>query len=347
MPTRNCETRPVTWKIHRNRQLAEAVELMAKYYDGDLRKGFFIWPMWIGFITHRDNLGFFDGAPGVLRDSFWPHHREINVEEVRAARDILHDRGLIIVYKVEGLEYVLVPKVSHWSRLIGNISTKTDFPLPDEEDIKAWERRMNDVYTPLKRCSNGDDTPYARRSNSVSPESKSKRESKKENNKDYEDRVKAFFDHPDPQWMAELKADYPSVDLSAEFKHMRNWLLADLGDQRKNLRRFAVNWLNNPKSKPASAAPAGFQVTEEFLHRELGKIATKDMIKNVLRKVPQKIWWKVEKYLKTRYPADPGRGYQEAEREVVEETRSTQSAIAGMTQELAGAKDARVQKAGR
>lgn len=162
MSIRNCQTRPISWKTHRNKALADAVIKMGQHY-GDFKKGFIVWPVWMGFLTHRDNIGYFDGAAGILRDSFFPHHSEITPEEVRIARDILHEVGLIITYKVNGIEYILVPKVSNWSRIVGNISDKTDFPLPPQDVITAWEQRFNEVYTPLVRCIYG-----------VSPESKSK-----------------------------------------------------------------------------------------------------------------------------------------------------------------------------
>jgi uncharacterized phage protein (TIGR02220 family) len=185
MPTRNCETRPISWKTHRNRALADAVIKMGEHY-GDFRKGFVVWPVWMGLLTHRDNVGYFDGAAGILRDSFFPHFTgeggspEVTPDEVKIAREILAEVGLIITYKVNGIDYILVPKVSNWSRLVGNISDKTDCPLPPPEIIKSWEERFNEVYTPLIRCTNAVRTPYEHRTNGVPTESK--RESKIEIN---------------------------------------------------------------------------------------------------------------------------------------------------------------------
>jgi hypothetical protein len=168
MPARNCKTRPVSWKTHRNKALADAVVKMGKYYK-DFKKGFIVWPVWIGFLTHRDNVGYFDGAAGIVRDNFFPHftgdsgYPEVTSDEVKVIRDILAEVGLIIKYQINGIEYVLVPKVSNWSRIIGNISDKTDFPIPPKDVITAWEQRFNEVYTPL-----------IRRIDDVPPESKSK-----------------------------------------------------------------------------------------------------------------------------------------------------------------------------
>ncbi len=298
MATRNCETRPVTWKIHRNRALAEAVQELGAYYK-DPKKGFIVWPMWIGFITHRDNLGFFEGSPATLRDSFYPHHEEVTIEEARRARDILADKGLIIVYKVDGLEYVHVPKVSRWSRLTGNIAVKTDFPAPPPAVIRAWEDRFQEIYTPPSRTVARDGVSYA-------------------------DKVKAFFKDLDPAWVSELKTAYSKIDIPIELAHMRVWLISNPDDPKKNFKKFAVNWLN--RSTPAvgkSKVPGGAKI-DTFIQDKLGRIATKDMIKEVLRALPATQWWCVNRFLQKRYPKDDGRSFAAAEREVHKEREEKQ-----------------------
>jgi len=294
MATRNCETRPVTWKIHRNRALAEAVKQLGALYE-DPKKGFIIWPMWIGFITHRDNLGYFEGSPATLRDSFYPHHPEITIEETRQARDILADKGLIILYEVDGLEYVLIPKVSHWNRLVGNISVKTDFPVPPAEAIRGWEDQFHEVYTPPSRTVERGGVSYA-------------------------DKVNAFFKALDPAWVAELKAAYPKIDVAGELAHMRVWLLSNPDNSKKNFKKFAVNWLNRCVPPQAGKAKSLSSATcEAFIEEKLGRIATKDMIKDVLRALPPTQGWCVGRFLRNRYPGSDGRGFAAAEREVLKE----------------------------
>jgi hypothetical protein len=117
------------------------------------KEGYETWALWVGFLTHRDNLGFFDGGNGTLKDAFFPHDDTINFEKLTKMKKALHDEGLIILYQVEGIEYVLCPKVNNFNKLTGNLSDHTDYPAPPKDVITAWERRMNDVYTPLIRCS--------------------------------------------------------------------------------------------------------------------------------------------------------------------------------------------------
>lgn len=337
MPIRNCITRPVSWKTHRNKALSEAVEEIGKTY-GDIREGFIVWPMWIGLLTHRDNCGFFNGSPGSLREDFYPHHPEITIEEVRKIRDVLKDKGLIIVYQVEGLEYILVPKVSTYSRIVGNISDKSDFPAPPEGVIEEWEARFNEVYTPLIRRSYSENTPDEHRSNDVSPESKSKRESKSKNkskreSKNYTATVEKFFSSLDPQWLKTLQVAYPKANLTAEFGKMKAWLVSNPDKEKKNIKRFAVNWLsrNKPEGSPIPAGEGKVIITDSMLEQRLGRIATKDMIKKLMREIPQNLWWKVDQFLKRRYPGSNGSSFAEAERDLVAEVREGKDRIASIT----------------
>jgi len=164
MPARNCETRPISWRIHRNKELAEVVKT----------EGYQIWTMWIGFLTHRDNLGFFDGGNGTLKDAFYPHDSNITLEKIDSMKKALHSVGLIILYEIEGIEYVLCPKISNFNKLTGNLSDQTTYPAPPKDVITAWEQRFNEVFTPLIRCMDGVRTLLIRRPNAVRTEDKGK-----------------------------------------------------------------------------------------------------------------------------------------------------------------------------
>lgn len=222
MPARNCETRPISWRIHRNKELSEVVK----------SEGYQIWTMWIGFLTHRDNLGFFDGGNGTLKDAFYPHDSNITLEKIDSMKRALHNVGLIILYEIEGIEYVLCPKISNFNKLTGNLSDQTTYPAPPKDVITAWEQRFNEVFTPL-----------IRRIDNVPTEGKGKDKGK--------------------------------------IKH----------------------------------------IDEKLINSRLGRIATKDMIKALLRESPQEEWWKVSKFLTKRYPDGGDRSCAEAERELIKELR--------------------------
>jgi hypothetical protein len=332
MPARNCKTRPVSWKTHRNKALADAVIKMGEYYK-DFKKGFIVWPVWIGFLTHRDNVGYFDGAAGIMRDNFFPHftgdsgYPEVTPEEVKIIRDIFTDVGLIIKYQVNGIDYVLVPKVSNWSRIVGNISDKTDFPLPPKDVIMAWEQRFNEVYTPLIRCSNDVYTPHKRRIYDVSTESKSKIEIENK----YIIRINTFFDFPPKTWLNEIKKTYPKINLETELSKMRAWLISNPASPKNNFKRFAVNWLNHPRAKMTESDKEAAAISGRLFEERLGKIATKDMIKKLMREIPQEAWWQIDRFLRKRYPGSDNRAFMEAERELIAEARKAKETISSIT----------------
>jgi hypothetical protein len=57
---------------------------------------------------------------------------------------------------------------------------------------------------------------------------------------------------------------------------------------------------------------------DKKIFSKLNKIATKDMIKGVMREIPENLWWKVDSFLNKRYP-EGGNGFIESERELIKE----------------------------
>jgi len=70
-----------------------------------------------------------------------------------------------------------------------------------------------------------------------------------------------------------------------------------------------------------------FNLTNEAIEKTLGKIATKEMIKNFLRDLPQSLWPRVSSFLGRRFPEDGDRAYTQAEREVLSEIRQIQDKL--------------------
>jgi hypothetical protein len=161
---RNCDTRPISWRIVQNKALARAV----------IKEGYEIDRMWEGLLTWRDNLGYFDGSPAVLQEYFYAlfkeTSREISVEKAASMRKALEDEGLIIVYQSGGREYILIPKIGNHGGIIGGMSTKSNYPPCPVEIIKAWEERFNDIYMPPQRRINDVYTPYKQRINDIRTE---------------------------------------------------------------------------------------------------------------------------------------------------------------------------------
>lgn len=76
------------------------------------------------------------------------------------------------------------------------------------------------------------------------------------------------------------------------------------------------------------------KVDNSYLNSQLGKIATKAMIKAVLRGIPQDLWWKVEQYLRKRYPGSGDRGFMTAEGELISEIRGNKEGVKELLQTI-------------
>lgn len=68
---------------------------------------------------------------------------------------------------------------------------------------------------------------------------------------------------------------------------------------------------------------------DRIIESKLSAIATKEMIKKIMVDVPENLWWKVDAYLKKRYPGG-GNGFAEAEREINNERRENMGNLKGL-----------------
>lgn len=160
------------------------------------------------------------------------------------------------------------------------------------------------------------------------------------NNKAYLNKIEEFFKNPDQVWLNEIKAAFPKINMVEEMTRMRVWLISNPEKQKKNLKRFVANWLNHPQTQqPAKSAggsgKAYVQVTDSWLHARLGNIATKDMIKAVMRELPENVWWKVDQFLRRAYRDSHGAGFAEVERELTAEARKNREEFSALAKSIA------------
>ena len=82
-----------------------------------------------------------------------------------------------------------------------------------------------------------------------------------------------------------------------------------------------VGWIE-PEAKKGKVKDGldSFEVSQK-IESSLGRIATKEMIKKVMSEIHENFWWKVDAYLKKRYP-EGGNGFIEAERELIREKQT-------------------------
>lgn len=155
------------------------------------------------------------------------------------------------------------------------------------------------------------------------------------NKSDYYGKVNAFYDSPDDLWFKELIKLYPGIDIKKQFAKMKAWLISAYPKQiKKNFKKFTVNWLNHQDPDAEKISKSGgngkMEVTEAFLETKLGRIATKDMVRETMRHIPETQWWKVDRFLKKRYPGSSGSIFGEVERELIAEARQGQEAIGNL-----------------
>jgi hypothetical protein len=290
MPARNVKGRLVYWKISQSQQLAK-VSVWAKLL--------FTW-----LIPNVDNLGRADANPHIVKGTIFPLDREITPERCKALIQELHDVGVIILYSVKGLDYLCIPKITSYQKLMGNMTEFSDYPCPNDEDVVSWEHRFNEVYTGTYKCEPGrHDVSYKGQGQG----------------KGYTTSVEKFFSSPDPQWFKTLQAAYPKINLTAEFAKIKAWLVSNPEKPKKNFQRFIVNWLNRSKTNPGQTE--GGLVSEKLINDRLGKIATKEMIKKFLSEIPREDWEQVDRFLRRRYPASDGRVFAEVVQELTREKK--------------------------
>lgn len=120
-----------------------------------------------------------------------------------------------------------------------------------------------------------------------------------------------------------------------------NNYIGSKGNKYKSHYHTILTWANRDKEKPLvvvssqkTAAPVNPSLDlDKLISEKLGKIATKDMIKEILREISQEIWWKVDNFLKKRYPGG-GNGFAEAKREVIAEARNNRENFTKLVQKI-------------
>lgn len=119
-----------------------------------------------------------------------------------------------------------------------------------------------------------------------------------------------------------------NVDPQAFIDHYEtnNWFRGKT--KIKNWNACVRTWEKNDTQKsPSYVSKKNY---DRDIESKLGKIATKEKIKFLMREIPENIWWKIESYLRKRYPSG-GNGFIEAEREIIKEKRENVGNIDALT----------------
>jgi len=179
--------------------------------------------------------------------------RGISIRNVRTA-----------LHRFEKVFEFLTSEATNTGRLITIVNWST-YQSPDYEIDKPIDKRVtNDrqtgdkrvttnknVKNDLKNEKNEEEGRQNEKSFCPPPElrpgSKSTKHSESES--DYCQRVHAFFDNLDNGYLQQLLKAYHGIDVKAEIKRMKLWLISNPNRRKKNLKRFVVNWLNHSKER--------------------------------------------------------------------------------------------------
>ncbi|MFA5350253.1 MAG: hypothetical protein WC357_02845 [Candidatus Omnitrophota bacterium] len=131
---------------------------------------------------------------------------------------------------------------------------------------------------------------------------------------------------------------FGEAETAVKIEKLNNYI-GSKGARYRSHYHTILNWANRDKEKPLIVASTQKTATSDnpsldlnkSLSEKLGRIATKDMIKSILREIPQELWWKVDNFLKKRYPGG-GNGFAEAEREVIAEARQNREDFKKLTE---------------
>ncbi|HEC32988.1 MAG TPA: hypothetical protein ENI63_01880 [Candidatus Kaiserbacteria bacterium] len=89
--------------------------------------------LFIGMVTLADDDGRLIGNPAYLRGQIFSFDEEISVLEIKKERDEVEKSGLIEVYKIDGIEYILHPNWEKYQVIRGDLYTPST--LPDRNGI--------------------------------------------------------------------------------------------------------------------------------------------------------------------------------------------------------------------
>lgn len=101
------------------------------------------------------------------------------------------------------------------------------------------------------------------------------------------------------------------------FYESKGWMIGN--NKMKDWRAAVRTWERNERSQPSKPAVIGNKNWDRLIEDRLGRIATDGMIKATMLEIPQILWWKIEQFLKKRYPGSNGAVFLRLESELIRE----------------------------
>lgn len=208
-------------------------------------------------LVTADDFGLFDGRPVIVRARCMPL-RDVTAAQVGGWLRELSEHSLIVLYDVGGAPFLLVPKFKQRTR---NAAPK--YPLPDGWGVIDGQLTVN------CQATDGHSRPY------IGGEGEGVNECGKDGAAPPAAQPPAITlplntgaEYPIAEvQVREFAALYPAVDVLAQLRKMRGWLIANPSNRKTSagVLRFVTRWLGQEQDKAGkggvvkqpSAVPSG------------------------------------------------------------------------------------------
>lgn len=249
-----------------------------------------------GLWCQADRDGRLKYEPRKLKVLIFPFDK-INMEK---ALEELTKKPFIKIYSINDISYI---QIINWDKHQSPHGTEKDSEIPP----------FNGCLTVKEPLSNEGvrDAPFSIRHQVKVSELDSK--FKYINNEDFK---KAFEDYLDMRKKQKKSPTERAKEMALELLHSHPIDIAI-----KMLNQSVMNsWqgIFEIKKERTSSTNLPSNDYDKLIESRLGKLATKDMIKKLMIELPENFWWKVDAFLKKRYPGG-GNGFGESERELKKE----------------------------
>lgn len=103
--------------------------------------------LYLGLITLADDEGRLNGNPAYLRGQVFPYEESLSVQKVKDFIDEIVEQKLIVLYEVEGTEYIKHPNWTRYQKLRKDRFATSELP---NDNQTATKRQPNDNHKTTK-----------------------------------------------------------------------------------------------------------------------------------------------------------------------------------------------------
>lgn len=215
--------------------------------------------LYIGMIVNADDEGRMRAHPKYLRASIFPFDLIADAAIIEM-RSVLAAKKIIILYEVEGVEYLQHPKWGKWQILRKDRVKSSDCPSPRGQMATKWQPNDTQVGAEPNPTEVNPTQPNPKTPLALNPE-----KSKGSNLKDHpwllgldlylaDEKLMTKIWTVDKAWM---KA-YPGIDIGMEIKKAHAWEITNPDRAKKNRIKFFNTWLSRAQDRPRMAQPGGY-----------------------------------------------------------------------------------------